>query len=693
MLIITLLPSSSASAANASGNEGVIDIGGGANGGADTRVVPPSKGGTPVICKNGRGSWNGNDNYYIEKFPGCSGRQGNTGIKYEWMAAVVRCVVSYDEFRFYGTVSNPVVGATISRVNLRDYCLPSNIDAARTYFPNPKDSSNISNDTVWKTFTTQNDREKTTHLSDNCVSQSIDIDCAPTSILPRFQYGEKCSTLIPTGDKNIANALVSPSTPEDTKKKIRELVYRQYRKVLDNNTSAYPNALANALANLPRKSLNSSSELNSADSITNLGTGYSCASAIEYIPVTTEKSQDPVMLGACITPIYVAARVFRREDNSWPRTIANVERFIDGKSGWTPKQGNPPYEFALAGPWATYNDERYSGTAPSVRNQTIRNIEETVATPVNVPMQAYTKALKALVVGDQGGQSADKATSDWFPEKQITANGFEAFVYPSATLNKAKELRLDRAAAADSAARGAACWSMRVASGFDPVKPTETPSTPPPSTTPPTTRPPTTEPPLDSSEGASGPVQVIVTVNPKTYSVGGTSRPQSVAVTDVRVMCSGQPCGSRESDPTIVGSPRGKISLFPTGSYELCAKTTQRGCGMYISKESTVGNIAGQSTTALFFSPTRSNESAKVEITDEYLRVIPKRWVDPVPCPPRPFPVPGPSGQPEPDFDPCVPTPGYWTEDISKAYVITNYIVRAADGGSLSRPVTGTIGK
>jgi hypothetical protein len=402
------------------------------------------------------------------------------------------------------------------------------------------------------------------------------------------------------------------------------------------------------------------------------------------------------MLGACITPIYVAARVYRRADNSWPRTIAQVEKFIDGKTNWTPKQGYAPYDFALTGDWAVYNDERYSGTAPSVRNQTLRNIEATVATPVDVPKNAYMKALKALVVADTGGNSAVPATRDWFPEKQIAANGFEAFVYQSSTLETAKLVRLDRANAAKSAAEGAACWSMRVASSFDvDTTPSPTP-TPTPSDTP--TKTPSESPsgsptPTNTprSDGTSGPVQVIVTVNPKTYTVGGTSRPQRVAVTDVDIMCSGQVCGSRESDPTIVGSPRGRISLIPSGSYEQCAKTTDRGCGMYISKEAQVGNIAGQSTTALFFSPTRTNEAATVVISDEYLRVIPKRWVDPVVCPPRPAPLP--SGEPAPDFDPCVPVPGYWTEDYSKAYIITDYVVRAADGGSLSRPVTGTIGK
>jgi len=685
----------------AGGSEGVTDTGGGATGGAGTTVVDPSKGGTPVVCKNGKGSWRGNDDYYIKGFPGCDP-------SYKWMAVVVRCVVAYDEFRFYGTVSNPTKGATLSRVNLRDYCLPANIDSARTYFPNPKDAS-LSGQSVWKTFETSNTKGNLINLSDNCKSVKLELDCTPTSLAPRESIGEPCTSLMAQGDKLASNAINSPDVSEENKKAIRDVVFAQYKKVLDNTTSAWPRDLAASLANLPTGKLGSSVGVTSAANITALGNGYACGSAIQYIPVTDVPSTDPVQLGACIAPIYIPARAYRFEDNSWPRTVNSVTSFIDGDTGWTPASGQAPYEFALAGDWAVFNDLRYSTTPPSVRNNASKNTDSTVAVAVDVPA-TYSKAIQTLVRKDVGKSNTDIATADWFPEEKIKAVGFETFKYPSATLDTAKKIRLDRASAASDAAKGAACWSMRVAAGFSPGKPvTKSPSpspsesststssgspSPTPTETPPPSKSPTSSPSTftesdEGNSGTSGPVKVIVTVNPKTYTVGGTSRPQTVKVTDVDVLCSGRPCGSAESDPLIVGTPQGRLGLVPTGGLDGCVKTTQRGCDMYISKSAVAGSIAGQSTTALFFSPSRKGEYATVNITQEYLKVVPKKWIPPVPCPPQPRST----GATPIEIIPCEPTPGYWTPDYSQSYIITEYIVRTVDGGSLSRPVTGTIGK
>jgi len=675
----------------AGGGEGVTDTGGGATGGAGTTVVKPGNGGTPVVCKNGKGSWLGNDNYYIKGFPGCNP-------DYKWMAVVVRCVVAYDEFRFYGTVSNPTKGATLSRVNLRDYCLPANIDSARTYFPNPKDAG-ASGQTVWRTFETSNTKDLTVHLSDNCKGSSTSVDCTPTSLAPRESIGVPCTALLPQGSLSPSNALTSPNVSAENKDAIRNVVFSQYKKVLANTTSAWPKDLAASLSDLPTKRLGTSTGISSASDITSLGNGYACGSAIQYIPVTDTPSSDPVQLGACIAPIYVPARAYRYSDNSWPRSVASVTSFIDGDTGWVPTQGDAPYAFALAGDWAVYNDLRYSTTAPRVRNDAARSTDPSVANAVDVPA-SYASAIKNLVRKDAGNRDAERATRDWFPEDKITSTGFETFKYASSTLETAKLVRLDRTNAANDAAQGAACWSMRVAAGFSPSTtststnrsstPEETPSTPTddastpgstPNPTPTTTR--------SSGGGTAGPVQVVVTVNPKIYTVGGTSRPQSVAVTDVDVLCNGRACGSQESDPLIIGAPQGRLALAPTGGFDGCVKTTQRGCDMYISKPASGTSIAGQSTTALFFSPSRKGEAATVTISNEYLKVVPKKWIPPVPCPPVPRST---SASPEPVI-PCEPIPGYWAPDYSRAYIITEYVVRAADGGSLSRPVTGTIGK
>ncbi|MFM7088010.1 MAG: hypothetical protein ACKOW9_00540 [Candidatus Paceibacterota bacterium] len=698
-LTITLLPGAAITAHAKDSNAGLIDIGGGSG---DPLKKKEDRAKT---CKDGKkcdvpvcnkatkgGDFGSIKNYYQAPFPLCS-----DGIVWSRSASIVKCLVGYDEFRMYGTKTDPVKFSTLSRTNIISWCAPDPWDRSRLYYPNPKDSNlgkSIQKNQVWAVATYKTKHRETLALSDNCTqneAESLKPGCVVTSLAPRLSLdgdgkvsSNGCQDLAVKGENSVSSRLQSNKTPPKMALKLREAIFKHYQTVSTVPTK-HKTALPAAISALPVDGLTAKRYLTATD-ITEMRPAFPCSSPLEYIPAFENKPvSDPVILGSCVTPIFLVGRIFR--NSTEPQYLKN---------------GDPNPDHTQYGFWGTWN-EFYSYRYD---NQPVRMMESgSVYDPIiGKPIDAnsglinkeYINAVKNLVRKDPGTvrpatNKLETVGGYYFPEDIKLTDGIEVLL--SAKHAKQAESTLkDPTLRAESAAKATSCWATELSTSLvkceidDPVCVEPTPS-PSPSPTPSETKSiPSPRPTFEEPKLPTGPVQVMVTVQaPGSYTVGGLSRTHTTKVTGVTVTCEGRPCGSRESDPIIEGEPKGELTLRPVGGYTNCASSREKECDQLITRESGKGNMNSRSVESVYYSPTRQTEAVQITVTNAELRVIPKKKETYVVCPPIDEETGRPSG-------PCE-TFTRWVPDPANAYTIKAFGLKFPDGKGSNRPVTGTIGK
>ena len=702
-LTITLLPTTSPASFAKDSNAGLIDVGGGSGDPYNKKKEERSKTckdgkncGIPVCNKaTGGGDFNGIKNYYRAPFPLCE-----KDIKWTRDASIVKCLIGYDEFRMYGTKTDPVKYSTLSRVNLINWCAPEPWDTSRLYYPNPKDGAlgqNMQNSEVWAVATFKNAHQEFLTLSDNCTKNqalALKSGCVVTSLTPRLQIdgdgntaSSGCQTLIVKGENSISSRLQNPKTPPKLATALRQAVYNHYQTVT-NIPTQHKEALPAAVSALKVNKLTAPKITNPSD-ITNIDPNYPCSSPLEYIPAfQTNSPKDPVIVGSCVAPIYIIGRIFR-----------NYTEPQYQKNGLP----NPAHlQYGFWGAWNEYYDYRYDNKPVRVMDSGTMydpSIGKSVDASSGTINKEYIDAVKKMVKKDPGTVKPDtnKKTpvgAYFFPEDIKITDGIEVML-TSKLAKQAESSLTNPELRADSAAKAASCWATELATSLvkceitDPVciEPSPSPSPTPSSSEKPGSIPsPTPTPSFEEPKLPSGPVQVMVTVQaPGSYTVGGLSRVHTTKVTGVTVTCEGRPCGSRESDPIIEGQPKGELTLRPVGGFTNCASSREKECDQLVTRESGKGVMGSRSVESVYFSPTRSTEAVRITVTNAELRVIPKKLETYVVCPPIDEETGKPSG-------PCE-TFSRWVPDPANAYTITAFGLRFPDGKGANRPVTGTIGK
>ena len=707
VLLLPVIVTFSSPAGAAEKPSGLIEIGGGSGDPRGKETNKCSKGergcAVPVCDKaTNTGTFNGIKEYYRAPYPGC-----RPGIVWTTKTSrtIVRCLVGYDEVRIYGTESRPVQLATLSRVNLVNWCPPTDADVARLYWPNPKDSGPGLPDkgTVWATDTLRNVHTERVTLSDNCTSEKAVSGtgrCAVTSRPVRAAIdgtgaptGVGCEAFKRTGENTVQNRLSSPSTPKKLANVLRSAVYRHYE-VVSRNSSYYKPALAASLSGQPVNGL-SAPRITSAEEIRGFNPVNDCSSPLEYIPAFKTKTPvDPVVIGSCIMPIFMPARLF--VDPTQPERLPNgqVNPLRNGYGFW--------------GTWNENNVPRYDKVP--VRTVDATSVyDPSIGTALDVDgntavKKAYTNAVRTLVKNDLG---PEKVGAYFYPDSIYISNGLEVLL-SGADGRRATETRTNNDLRAKSAVDVSSCWATKLATSLvecqigdeecSDIPPTCVPGSkdcptscvpgskdcPPPPCVPGSKDCPSkSEDPIDPTP--SGPVSVTVTVDlPGSYTVGGLSRVHRTEVTGVEIRCDGRPCGSRPSDPSIDSVPSGTLVLRPVGGYTNCSAPTQTKCGQFITRASGSGPIASRSVESVYFSPTRNNgEAVRIVIEGASLRYTPKKLEEYTVC--------GPA-DPKTGERSCS-TRTRWVPDPANASTVRAFSIVFRDGKGPDRPVTGTIGK
>lgn len=663
LIAVITTPFAGTTTSYAAGNTGLVGYNGGVSGGPSaTTKNCTGKSATcnPVVCNTATGGalWAGfstTKDYFVPRSPICDNQDRTVYID--------KCIVGFDEVRFYGTKSKPVQASSLSRVYTLDWCLPGLTATGRIYLPNPKDAGAVPLGTVWNSGSPGkpskqffNGRGEPISMSDYCTTPNNPSKCVTTSTTPRATQGS-CTSLMVKGPNSIPATLRNGTA--DQKAAIRAKVFSQYSLLKSSSSSSFPNALASAASDLPVDGL-SAPTVKSADDITSMGNGYDCSSIFNFIPAYVEKGTavDPVVIGACISQIYLPARRFID-----PRTLENSWSF------WNPIVAAP-------------NVPRYAKTKVQMNN-VVSGLDSSLATslvPSGTQLSSYLNTVRKLVtsspesyVGSPYSKVLD--TGGYFFPDSINGNGIEAMLW--ANDRPQAYASLSAAEAGQSAADAASCASIELAPDI---------------TTPPTGKPTTT---TTVTTGPvkytpSGPVEVVVEVQaPKTFTVGGTSRPQTVKVTKVTSYCDGHVCNPSSESDARVSVPTGALSLSAVNGFTQCANSSQKNCDLLIIKPSGTGTMADRQLDAGFYSPTRASEKSRIGLLDTKATVTPRYLY----TPPQVCTIVKTT-----DVDgkvtstrECVQPPSYWRDGTP--YTLTNFKLVLTDGGPTDRAVSGSIGK
>ena len=702
-LLATLLIAPTASVAADNSASGLKEVGASPGDPRDAYDPGTCKSGDCGIpkcnTKTGGGSFEGNPSYYLAPFPLCNG--------FKWprssdpnSGSIVKCLVGYDEVRVYGTKSQPVKLATLSRVNMMNWCPPGQADVARLYWPNPRDSSGgiADRNTVWAVDTLKNVHQEQVTLSDNCtraIALGGTTSCSTSSRAVRYAVDGSgkststgCEILKVTGENSIGSRLSSSSTSSEMRSLISSALWKHYL-VASSNASRYKSAFAASLTGQPVNGLTAAT-LSGPSSIKSFAPSQECATPLDFIPALRDSksaTNDPVVLGSCVMPIFLPARLFI--DYTQPETLPNG----------TANPKRRAYGF-----WGTWN-ENY---VPRYDNIKVRVVDAgsvydpSVGTSLDAGSgstigSAYERAVRALITKDPGTPNPDtgemtKVGAYFYPKEIGISNGPEVLLTGNVG-KQAKETRLSASLRADSAVDAASCWATQLASFLVDCDPEDkrcaTTPTPTPTPTPkPTSSSGATAGDPITDGGQAGPVSVTVTVDaPASYTVGGLSRLHTTRVTDVAIRCSGRVCGSSPSDPDIDSTPTGSLILQPASGYTACSSSKQTKCGQLITRASGTGVMESRSVESVYYTPTRSSEKVRIGLGNMSLRITPKRYV-PGTCTNPPI---DPKSKITPV--PCTPPPGVWVRDTANSYTITSFSIRFSDGKGAYRSVTGTIGK
>ena len=685
--------------------------------------------------------------YYNPPFTGCIDSYGKvaqknpnknmpsfTGSKLDeekastWLPGVAQCTIGFDEFRFYGTADNPVQAATLSRVNTLDRCLPSDVAFSRVFYPNPKDAGGVPAGTVWNTVGNAiNHHKDPLNLSDNCSASMKYPNCLTTSLPPRAKIGD-CKNLIVRGENSIKAYLQSPNTPEEFKSKIQNALLSQYNLV---NASAkragslYPNARAAASIDVPFGSLRSAPSISAASSISGIGDAYECSSAVEFIPVQKETGRAPVVIGACVVPLVLDSKVYAAPGSGVTPSNYDpneVTKFLDGELKTN------KFTFNYVGPWATFNDLRYSNKKAKLSNPGSGLFISEIAKNITPPTAAYQNAIKTLVRRDPAPSgppisgTVPKATD--YASFNLPRN-FDHYATPGDPVyEKSQDLRRDRSAAANRAASSATCWSMELAASFDfdslpeipatttdPVVP-EPPSMLPPSSSVNPVNPVPSLPPSVGSPGDNN-LSVTVTVNPKEFYAGGRDFDNYLSLNDIRVNLTPRlttNCNAINSGwcMTDISPLYGTIRLDPSSNYpSTFPGCSGPNCQSYESRSNPGRvNLQGSGNPRVtpiwnFYSPTAQGQWMNLSIQNPSLTYVLREKVwrtvkvgerQREECRPalRPNRPPRCTTVTEDIFE---PRPFI---EYRRTVTVTNVQFRvdgSASPQSLSRPVVGTIGR
>lgn len=742
VLIVTTLLFTPGLTNPASASSGSSDIGGGGTGSSDETNNNTNPGAYNPLCHIPKvsGSYAGNVTYYLPPFTKCKDAykevaKKNPRKKYpvytdeffpgpdesRWLPGVAQCTIGFDEFRFYGTTQNPIMAGTLSRINVLDRCLPSNVASARVFYPNPKDAQFVQTGSIWnRVGDAENYHLDKLHASDNCSNTLKFPDCLATSLPPRASFGT-CTSLQVKGANSIEQYLRNPATPAEFKAKIQGALLSQYNLVRDNARKAgslYPNARAASSIdfNYPITTPGVAPLIRDAAGITSIGDAYNCSSAVEFIPVIKEENRPAAVIGACVVPLVLDSKVYSLPDSGVFANDFDPEDVVKQLEG---KLSKNKFSFNYPGPWATMNDLRYSNQKAKISNPSSGLYISEIAKNISPPITAYRNGIRRLVLADpapSGAPMNGAVTKATDYAKFDLRRTFDHYANPNDPVYKqSSKLRSDRQAAADRAASSATCWSMELATSFGndlppiPVTPAPTPTPTPPSMLPPSTptAPVTPVPPQPSSTGIPGDnnLQVSVTIRPKEFYAGGKDFDNYINLNDVTVTRTPRlttDCNSIHSGwcMTDISPLQGRIVLTPSSNFPARFPSCSGSNCLSYENHSNIGSVNLQTggnprVTGIwnFYTPTQQGQWMNLSLQNPRLTYVLREKVwrnvkvgERENCVPRRDPRRPPRCTRE---DIIEPRPFI---EYRRTVTVTNVEFRTSDGSSLSRPVIGTIG-
>ena len=560
---------------------------------------------------------------------------------------------------------------------------------------------------------------------------------------PRIKSGASCQSLQSTGESSIASAI---KRNDSNGSKIRELIYSNYSAIFSMTglkgksiTSRFPASYAAAVNNLPYSisTDKTTPRFTSADQITSMD-NVDCSSIFDFIPVAPESGVKPEskMMGTCVVPVYLPARVEKEYASGnavydfWypfsPQVEAvNIPRYLDVpmkvSSGATAVVSKFSTSLSTSQANAIYaNKNSYDNRVPN--------------SLVDLVYKDYAQG--GAYVGDRelgltkqrtGGYFYPINTSDTKVPYAISPSTIELKYVKNPTggafsidnmltgpaFKAAKETKKPENVAS-SALTAATCYGVKLNPYLTTVEPTPSPSetpttsktpteTPTPSPTPTNTKNVVDEsiknPGGDHNAPCSGPVCVRVTLQaPATFTVGGTSRIQTVKATNVQLICNGHTCdpsSSWDNSDPVISTPIGQLSVVGTGGFTACSSSLQKDCDLAIKSSTQPSSpITSASVSLGFYSPTRTSEAAKITLPAASVTITNKKLV----CVVSHVVSYGPSF----DDKGKMTSPGGsytvcdregWVPDSSTTHSLGSFELVFPAGQSASKPVSGTIGK
>lgn len=570
------------------------------------------------------------------------------------------------------------------------------------------------------------------------------VDCYVGAGYPRIKSGESCQALQSTGENSIANAIKGN---DNNAKDIRTLIYSNYSLIFNNTgtkgktiTSRYPASYSAAVNNLPYSipADKSVAKYTSADQITSMD-NVDCSSIFDFIPVAPKTGVEPEakMMGTCVVPVYLPARVEKMYGSGeavydfWhPYTdrveAANVPRYLDVpmkvSNGTTAVESKYSISLTTSQANSIYaKKDSFNKAIPNSMADLVFKDYEEGGTYVGQPSKILEKKRTGgyffpINTNDTKVPYAisPSTTKLKYVKNKVTGEAFTIDNMLSGPAYEASKETKKPENVASSALNAASCYGLKLKPYLTSVPPTPTPtpsdsktptetSTPTPSPTPTNTKNVIDEsiqnPGGDHNAPCTGPVCVRVTLQaPATFTVGGTSRIQTVKATNVQLICNGHTCdpsSSWDNSDPVISTPIGQLSVVGTGGFTACSSSLQKDCDLAIKSSTQPSSpITSASVSLGFYSPTRTSEAAKITLPAASVTITNKKLV----CVVSHVVSYGPSF----DDKGKMTSPGGsytvcdregWVPDSSTTHSLGSFELFFPAGQSASKPVSGTIGK
>ena len=201
----------------------------------------------------------------------------------------------------------------------------------------------------------------------------------------------------------------------------------------------------------------------------------------------------------------------------------------------------------------------------------------------------------------------------------------------------------------------------------------------------------------DHNRACSGPVCVKVSISaPGNFTVGGTSRVQTVKSTSVQLLCNGHICNpssSYDNSDPVLSTPIGQLSLVGSGGFTACSSSLQKDCDLALQGITPPSTPIVQAyVSSGFNSPTRASEAVKITLPAASITITDKKYVCVISHRVS-WSYTDPKTKVTSSGSYLVCDQYGWVPDSSTTHSLGYFELNFTDGSGPSRPVTGTIGK